>query len=59
MFWPQVGRRVSLLARKLMFKEHNIVARGPQFQAVEFQGRSAVVTWKDVADGLVSVLGDR
>lgn len=50
---------MSLLARKLMFKEYDIVATGPQLQAVEFQGQSAVVTWKEVADGLVSFLCNR
>jgi sialate O-acetylesterase len=47
-----VGHRLSLLARKLAYKE-NITASGPLYQSMQVQGNKVVLHFSNVGKGLV------
>lgn len=52
-----VGERLALLARKQVYGE-NIVASGPRFAGVKFEGPKAVVSFTELGGGLV-IKGDK
>ena len=48
-----VGERLALAARSAVYKEPNLAAFGPTFQAVTLQGNRALVTFDNAGDGLM------
>lgn len=49
-----VGKRLSLLARKMVYGEKNLVASGPLFKAMEPKGNQLVLSFTDIGTGLIS-----
>ena len=49
-----VGRRLALQARKLVYGEKNLVASGPVFKAAEQKGNRLILSFTDIGTGLLS-----
>jgi sialate O-acetylesterase len=49
-----VGKRLSLLARKMVYGEKDLVASGPLFKTMEQKGNHLVLSFTDIGTGLVS-----
>ncbi|MNR04119.1 hypothetical protein D3C85_1200490 [compost metagenome] len=49
-----VGRRLSLLARKMVYGEKNLVASGPLFKSMELKGNKLVLSFTDIGTGLIA-----
>ncbi|HJY11927.1 MAG TPA: sialate O-acetylesterase, partial [Flavobacterium sp.] len=49
-----VGRRLSLLARKMVYGEKNLVASGPLFKSLEQKGNQLVLSFTDIGTGLMA-----
>jgi sialate O-acetylesterase len=47
-----VGHRLALMAEKMVF-EKDVVAQGPTFESLKLEGDKAVITFKNIGDGLV------
>lgn len=50
---PIVGKRLSLLARKMVYGEKDLVARGPKLSNVEKQNGSLCLSFENTGSGLV------
>lgn len=53
-----VGKRLSLQALKISYKDESIVAAGPTYEAVSFKGATAVVTFSSIGGGLIAKAGE-
>jgi len=53
-----VGERLALAARKLAYRENNLVASGPRFRSAQVSGGKVAVSFDNVGKGLV-VHGER
>lgn len=53
-----VGKRLALQASKLVYNDKKIVANGPYFQSVKFEGERAIITFKNEASKLVARNGE-
>ncbi|MEN2402515.1 sialate O-acetylesterase [Flavobacterium sp. MC2016-06] len=49
-----VGKRLSLQARKLVYGEKNLVASGPTFKALEQKENKLILSFSDVGSGLIA-----
>lgn len=47
-----VGKRLSLQARKLVYGEKNLVASGPLFKSIKKEGSKLILSFSDVGTGL-------
>ena len=47
-----VGKRLSLQARKLVYGEKNLVASGPLFKSIKKEGNKLILSFSDVGTGL-------
>ncbi len=47
-----VGDRLALLARKVAYKEENLVASGPLFKSAQVEGNHLVLSFEEVGKGL-------
>ncbi|MDR7371344.1 sialate O-acetylesterase [Flavobacterium aquidurense] len=49
-----VGKRLSLLARKMVYGEKTLVASGPLFKSMEQKGNQLILSFTDVGTGFTS-----
>jgi len=49
-----VGKRLSLLARKMVYGENNLVASGPLFKSLEQKENKLIISFTDIGSGLMS-----
>jgi sialate O-acetylesterase len=49
-----VGKRLSLLARKMIYGEKNLIASGPLFKSMEQKGNQLILSFTDIGTGLTS-----
>ena len=49
-----VGKRLSLLARKIVYGENNLVASGPLFKSLEQKENKLIISFTDIGSGLMS-----
>jgi len=49
-----IGYRLSLLARKLVYGETSLVAQGPQFKSAEINNHEIIISFSDTGSGLIS-----
>ncbi|WP_264537903.1 sialate O-acetylesterase [Flavobacterium sp. N1736] len=47
-----VGKRLSLLARKIVYGEKNLVASGPLFKAMQLKENKLILSFTDIGSGL-------
>jgi sialate O-acetylesterase len=53
----EIGRRAALLARRDVYKDAGLMARGPSFKEAKVEGATVRVTFKTSGDGLASSSG--
>jgi len=49
-----VGKRLSLLARKMVYGEKDLVASGPLFKSLEQKENKLIISFTDIGSGLIS-----
>ena len=49
-----VGKRLALQARKMVYGEKNIVSSGPLFKSMEQKGNQLILSFSDVGSGLMA-----
>ena len=50
-----VGERLALTAKKLVYGQTNLVASGPQYQSIKKTGNKLVITFSHTGKGLVTI----
>lgn len=53
-----VGKRLSLQARKLVYNEKNLIASGPLFKSLEQKENKLILSFFDVGTGLIAKRGN-
>ncbi len=53
-----VGKRLSLQARKLVYNEKNLIASGPIFKSLEQKENKLILSFSDVGTGLITKKGN-